>query len=84
LIGIDNINGLLVLNGSSDLIAANASLSYNSVDKKLTIHVEATETAQLPTGTWVYGIQDITTAGVVSEKYKGNFTVAPDIVWATS
>jgi hypothetical protein len=49
----------------------------------LTVTVDASITAQLPTGNHHYGIQSVTAAGVVAESYGGTFTITADTVRAT-
>jgi hypothetical protein len=82
MIGIDSDTGLLIVNGSDDVTAGNASLSYSGTT--LNVKVNTVETAKLSAGEWEYGIQDVTAAGVVSENYKGTFEITADVVRATS
>ena len=77
---IDNVTGLLRVNGAAGT-AGDASLAYAGTT--LTVEVAASVTAQLPAGTYRYGIQSIDGSGVVSEVYGGIFTVTADIVRAT-
>jgi len=78
---IDTATGLLYVNGAAASDATKASLSY--VGTTLTVTVDASITAQLPTGNHHYGIQSVTAAGVVSESYGGTFTITADTVRAT-
>ena len=81
LLMIDSDDGLIILNGSTDVTAADASLSYAGTT--LTPTVEASITAQLPDGTFVYNIQYVTAAAVVKEPYGGTFVITADGVRAT-
>ena len=78
--------GLLRLNGAAVVAgdATKASLTYAGTT--LTIAADASITAQLPVGSWRYGIQSVTSAtpGVVSEPYGGAFVISSDIVRATA
>jgi len=58
---IDNISGLLYVNGATALDPSKASLSY--IGTTLTVKIDASITAQLPADNFRYGIQSITTAG---------------------
>jgi hypothetical protein len=81
---IDTATGLIYLNGKpvEEADQGKASLSY--VGTTLTVTVDASITAQLPTtGNYHYGIQSVTAAGVVSESYGGTFTITADTVRAT-
>jgi len=83
LLFVDSISGLLVLNGVSDgLTAADASLTY--VGTKLTLHLEAKYSAQLPgISNAKYGAQGLTVDGKVDEPYRGTFEILEDAVMAT-
>lgn len=82
LLMINTATGLLYVNGEVASNPAKASLSY--VDTTLTITVKADITAQLPVGSWYYGIQSIATNGTVAEIYGGVFVVTADIVRGVS
>jgi len=73
--------GLLILDGNEATLA-DATLTY--VGTTLTITIEASVTAQLPAGSFDYGIQSISAAGVVLEPYMGTLTVIADTARATS
>jgi hypothetical protein len=75
---IDNVTGLRVVNGSEATDATKASVTY--AGSALTIQVDADITSVLTAGTWFYGIQYITSSGLVSEPYGGSFTILKDIV----
>jgi len=80
---VDSKIGLITLNGvSTGLTAGDASLVYAGTTLTLTVKTGAT--AQLPVGTFHYGIQSVTAAGVVEENYGGTFTITADIVRATA
>lgn len=80
---VDSATGLITLNGvSTGLTAGDASLVYAGTTLTLTVKTGAT--AQLPVGTFHYGIQSVTAAGVVEENYGGTFTITADIVRATA
>jgi len=81
LLMIDTDTGLLYLNGAAGT-AGDGSLSYAGTT--LTIVTKASATAQLPPGTYVYGIQSITAAGAVAESYGGTFVITADRVRATT
>jgi len=81
LLMIDSDTGLLYLNGAAGT-AGDGSLSLASTT--LTIVTKASATAQLPPGTYVYGIQSITAAGAVAESYGGTFVITADRVRATT
>ena len=80
---IDSDTGLLVLNGVAATVAQNAMASLTYAGTTLTIAVDAEITAQLPLGSWQYGIQSITAADLVAESYGGRFVITADIVRAT-
>jgi len=76
---IDKTTGLITVMGAAGT-AGDASLTYATTT--LTVEVKPSVTAQLPAGSWVYGIQSITAAGVVAETYGGTFVVTADVVKA--
>ena len=78
---IDSDTGLLYVNGVA-ATAGDASIIYAGTT--LTVTVKASVTAQLPAGTWVYGIQSVTAADVVAESYGGTFTITADNIKATA
>lgn len=82
LLFIDTVTGLVTVNGAPAEVHDKASLSYAGTT--LTVTVDADITAELPVGRWHYGIQSITTGGVVIENYTGAFVISPDIVRATN
>lgn len=84
ILGIDSDTGTLYVNGVAATEAQEllASLSYTGTT--LTVTVSASITAQIPAGTWVYGIQSVTAAGVVAESYGGTFIVTADVVRAVA
>jgi hypothetical protein len=80
---VDSATGLITVNGvSTGLTAGDATLVYAGTT--LTLTLKASVTALLPPGTWHYGIQYVTAAGLVEEPYGGDFTITADIVKATS
>jgi len=81
LLMIDSDDGLIILNGSTDVTAGDASLSYAGTT--LTPVVKTAITAQLPDGTFIYNIQYVTAAAVVKEPYGGTFVITADGVRAT-
>jgi len=81
LLAIDS-TGLLILNGSDDVSAGDASLSYAGTT--LTVTVKGSITAQLSAGTFYYGIQYVTAGDITKENYAGVFIITKDIVRATS
>jgi hypothetical protein len=78
---VDSATGLLYLNGAAGT-AGDGSLVYAGTT--LTITVKASATAQLPTGTFHYGIQSVSAAGSVNEAYGGDFVIQDDYVRATA
>lgn len=83
LLFIDSVTGLITLNGvSTGLTAADASIVYAGTT--LTVTVDASATAQLERGSWVYGIQSIHSDGTVSEVYGGTFIITGDTVRAVA
>ncbi len=82
---IDTATGLITVNGAAVVDAAQAGLDYTGTT--LTITVDAEITAQLPAGSYVYGIQTVSqdsASTTVSELYSGVFTITADVVRATS
>jgi len=77
---MDNITGLLYLNGAA-ATASDATLTYTGT--KLNIKLNAEASAQLPVGKFHYGAQYKTAAGIVKEPYGGIFTISSDLVLAT-
>lgn len=83
LLFIDSVTGLITLDGvSTGLTAADASIVYAGTT--LTVTVDASATAQLERGSWVYGIQSIHSDGTVSEVYGGTFIITGDTVRAVA
>jgi hypothetical protein len=80
---IDSETGLLRLNGAAATEAQQAKASLSYAGTTLTVTVDADIVAALPAGSFDYGIQSITAAGVVAEPYSGTFTITADIVRAT-
>jgi len=78
---IDSVSGLLTVNGKPAADPALAELEY--VGDALTIRVDASVTAQLAKGAYVYGLQSVSTSGDVLERYGGQFVVLGDVVRAT-
>lgn len=78
---VDSVTGLIYINGAAGT-ASDASLVYAGTTLTLTVKTGAT--AQLPVGTFHYGVQYVTAAGLVEEPYGGTFTVTADIVRATT
>ena len=81
---VDTTTGLLYINGVAATLAQNADASLSYTGTTLTIAVDASITALLPIGSWRYGIQSVTAAGVVSEPYGGTFVITADAVRATA
>jgi hypothetical protein len=82
---IDTTTGLLYVNGAEVDVADHGKASLSYMGTTLTVTVDASITAQLPTaGNYHYGIQSVTAAGVVSESYGGTFTITADTVRATA
>lgn len=80
---IDTATGLLYVNGAEVGVEDQGKASLSYAGTTLTVKVDASITAQLPTGNHHYGIQSVTAAGVVSESYGGTFTITADTVRAT-
>jgi len=79
LLFVDSTTGLIYLNGVAGT-ASDATLVYAGTT--LTLTVKPGATAQLPVGTFHYGIQYVTAAGAVEEPYGGIFTISGDYVRA--
>lgn len=79
LIFVDTENGLLYLDGVA-AAHSNGGLAY--ADGKLTFVLKAVETAKLKEASYRYGIQQVSAAGMVDERYGGNFVIVDDIVRA--
>ena len=79
---VDSVTGLIVQKGLPSTTPQLAQLTYSG--DTLTIVVDASVTAQLAKGTYVYGIQSVSTSGEVLERYGGKFVVQGDVVRATS
>ena len=79
LLFVDSTTGLIYLNGVAGT-ASDATLVYAGTT--LTLTVKPGATAQLPVGTFHYGIQSVTAAGAVEEPYGGIFTISGDYVRA--
>lgn len=79
LLFVDSATGLIYINGAAGT-ASDASLVYAGTT--LTLTVKPGATAQLPVGTFHYGIQSVTAAGAVEEPYGGIFTISGDYVRA--
>lgn len=79
LLFVDSTTGLIYLNGVAGT-ASDATLVYAGTT--LTLTVKPGATAQLPVGTFHYGIQSVTAAGAVEEPYGGTFTISGDYVRA--
>lgn len=78
---VDSDTGLIYINGAAGT-ASDATLVYAGTT--LTLTVKTAATAQLPVGTFHYGIQYVTAAGLVEEPYGGTFSITADIVRATT
>lgn len=78
---VDSDTGLIYINGAAGM-ASDATLVYAGTT--LTLTVKTAATAQLPVGTFHYGIQSVTAAGLVEEPYGGTFSITADIVRATA
>lgn len=78
---VDSDTGLITLNGAAGT-ASDATLVYAGTT--LTLTVKTAATAQLPVGTFHYGVQYVTAAGLVEEPYGGTFSITADIVRATT
>jgi len=72
------------INAVAATVAQNAKASLTYASTTLTIAVDPDITAELPVGSWRYGIQSVTAAGVVVEGYSGTFVVTADAVRATA
>jgi len=79
LLFVDSATGLIYINGAAGT-ASDATLVYAGTT--LTLTVKPGATAQLPVGTFHYGIQSVTAAGAVEEPYGGIFTISGDYVRA--
>ncbi len=79
LLFVDSATGLIYINGAAGT-AGDATLVYAGTT--LTLTVKPGATAQLPVGTFHYGIQSVTAAGAVEEPYGGTFTISGDYVRA--
>jgi len=79
LLFVDSATGLIYINGAAGT-AGDATLVYAGTT--LTLTVKPGATAQLPVGTFHYGIQSVTAAGAVEEPYGGIFTISGDYVRA--
>ena len=79
LLFVDSATGLIYINGAAGT-ASDATLVYAGTT--LTLTVKPGATAQLPVGTFHYGIQSVTAAGAVEEPYGGTFTISGDYVRA--
>lgn len=78
---VDSATGLIYINGAAGT-ASDATLVYAGTT--LTLTVKTAATAQLPVGTFHYGVQYVTAAGLVEEPYGGTFSITADIVRATT
>lgn len=81
---VDDLTGLLIVNGEEAEDETQADLDYSGTT--LTLKVNAKITAQLPAGNYIYGIQTVSADSeetVVSEVYGGVFTITADVVRAT-
>ena len=78
---LDSTTGLIYLDKDNGN-AADGSLVYAAGN--LTLTLAAAATAKLSAGNYRYGIQSVSQAGKVTEKYQGDFLISNDIVKATS
>lgn len=78
---LDSTTGLIYLDKDNGN-AADGSLVY--ADGNLILTLAAAATAKLCAGNFRYGIQSVSAAGKVVEKYQGDFIIYNDIVKATS
>ena len=83
LLQITLTGGLVRLNGAA-AEAGDAALAITGTHDAATITVRAEATAQLPTGTFVYDLQWMDSAGDIHTVSLGTFTVSSDVTRATS
>jgi len=77
--------GLLLILGATAATLANGEIDVTDEDDgNLTVTLKPVETAKLVVGVYVYDIQMITAAGVVTTLSAGEFTVNADVTKATS
>lgn len=83
---VKQTTGLVRLNGAAPAAgeAVKASLAVNGTNDTATITVRAEATAQLLTGTFVYDLQWMDSAGDIHTVSLGTFTVSSDVTRATS
>jgi len=79
---VDTDTGLLRYNGAAPDEGDETKASLVYAGTTLTLEVDAEITAQLPNGSFVYGIQTVHLDGSVSETYGGVFTITADVVRA--
>ena len=86
-IQIDIDTGLLAINGgNTGITAANGSIAVDDEDDgDITVTLKPVESAKLSPGdSYVYDVQLLTTAGVVTTLTSGQFRIVEDVTRATS